>query len=395
MLITVFLLLCILFIPFTFHFFPYQQQITDFIFGALISFTGKLLFGISLKSTVVHSDSATMYLLVLLLFIFSLIVSGVCRFGFANTGGKKFISLVYGLCTFYLSLVLLKYGLDKVFKSQFYIPEPNTLYSRLGQLDKDILFWSSMGTSRLYNIITGSIEVLAAVLLFFRRTRLAGILLSVIILVQVVVINFSFDISVKVFSLFLLSISLYLFGPYAQRACIFLFSGKNGMPAQQATGVTVKNVFLKTFLKSLLAGLILLEGFYLCFRDRNFNDDTIARPLLHGAYTVESVVQNNDTLQQQAFPFKQFFIHRNGYFIFQLSDDKMQDYHLAYDTANQLLLLEDYQKNRTAVSYYYNPADSILEIAYSSAGKNFVIAAKARNWRNLPLLNDSFHWFAE
>ncbi|MBL0144471.1 MAG: hypothetical protein IPP48_00540 [Chitinophagaceae bacterium] len=80
---------------------------------------------------------------------------------------------IYNFCTtacyHYLIIILLKYGLDKIFKTQFYLPEPNTLFTTVGHLDKDILFWSTMGSSHLYNTITGCIEILAAVLLFLNQ----------------------------------------------------------------------------------------------------------------------------------------------------------------------------------------------------------------------------------
>ena len=46
------------------------------------------------------------------------------------------------------------------------------------------------------------LEILAAVLILIKRTRLMGLLLSLGILINVVAVNFGFDISVKLFSLF-------------------------------------------------------------------------------------------------------------------------------------------------------------------------------------------------
>ena len=49
--------------------------------------------------------------------------------------------LWYGLHTgvaWFLALQLLQYGFDKVFKHQFYLPEPNTLYTPLGLLPPDL-----------------------------------------------------------------------------------------------------------------------------------------------------------------------------------------------------------------------------------------------------------------
>jgi hypothetical protein len=189
-----FMLLGILFIPFPFHFISFQQAFTEFIFGKLIDVTSSTIFGLQLSSTAVHSDSASMYVLVLLLFFLSLLLSSAFSF---ISKWKKYqpllVQTIYLICTYYLVLLLMKYGLDKLFKTQFYLPEPNTLYTPLGQVDKDLLYWTSMGTSRFYNMFTGMVEIMAALLLLFNRTRMAGSFLAAAALLQVVMINFGFQ----------------------------------------------------------------------------------------------------------------------------------------------------------------------------------------------------------
>jgi hypothetical protein len=90
------------------------------------------------------------------------------------------------------------------------LPEPNLLFTPLGQLDKDILYWSTMGSSYGYNLFLGCTELLTGVLLFFRKTRAIGALAAVFICANIVAVNFSFDISVKLLSSFLLLLSLFI-----------------------------------------------------------------------------------------------------------------------------------------------------------------------------------------
>ncbi|MEL6135447.1 MAG: hypothetical protein AAFR59_18970, partial [Bacteroidota bacterium] len=52
--------------------------------------------------------------------------------------------------TYYLAFILLRYGFDKMFLSQFPFPSPNLLYARLESLNPDILYWSAVGTSPTY-----------------------------------------------------------------------------------------------------------------------------------------------------------------------------------------------------------------------------------------------------
>lgn len=388
-----FLLLCILFIPFPFHLIRFQQELTDFVFGKLISVITNSFFGINLNSTVVYSDSASMYVLIFLLLISSFLISWL--FQYVNRWEQNRIKIhlfLKSLFFYYLLLILLKYGLDKIFKSQFYQPEPNTLYTPLGMIDKDLLYWTSMATSRAYNIFTGSVEVLAAIFLYFKKTRFAGLLLATTSLLQVVVINFGFDISVKLYSLFLFSLSLYLLSPGLGRLYSFLFSFKIIPPPQENLDSSKKKPFLKIFSNYLIACFILVESFYPFVNGNNFNDDTTKRPFLHGAYAVQNVIDGADTLSETIYPFKNFFIHRNGYLIFQDKKDALQDFSLTYDTANQLLLLTDYKQQKLVLKYNYIPRDSLLILQYPIAGKEYKLVGKAMDWRGLPLLKKSFHW---
>jgi hypothetical protein len=389
-------LFSILFIPFPFHLFPFQETITRFLFGQLIDVTATSLFSVDLKSTIVYSDSASMYVLLLIVFVLSAIISLFIKYiPDWDQHRSKVFNFIHLLFCYYLVLMLLKYGVDKIFKSQFYLPEPNTLYTSLGYIDKDLLYWSTMGTSRLYNVFTGSIEVLASVLLFFKRTRMTGLLLAALSLLQVVVVNFSFDISVKLYSILLFSLSLYLLAPYRQRLVAFLFTRREIPALPPPITVFSKHPSLSVFIRCLIAGLFLFEVFYPYIQTYNFNDDTAGRPYLHGAYEVKEVIAGTDTLNEADYPVKRFFIHRNGYMIFQNNKDEMQDYSLIYDTTNQLLLLKDYQLRESLLKYSYLPADSLLFLQYNKDGKEYQVSGKALDWQKLPVLRKGFHWTAD
>lgn len=389
----IFLLLGIIFIPFPFHLISFQESLTDIVFGKLIGTAASSFFGIHLKETIVYSDSTSMYVLLFLLFVLSLIIS----FLLSNIRKwrqheKNILDFFSVLFCYYLILMLMKYGLDKVFKTQFYLPEPNTLYTPLGLIDKDLLYWTSMGTSRLYNIFTGSAEVLAALLLFFRRTRMAGLLLAAASLIHVAAINFGFDISVKLYSLFLLAISLYLLVPYCRRLYSFFFTRLEVFPALQQTGAVIKTRFLAVFTKCFVMGLILFESLYPYLKESNFNDDTSKRPYLHGAYEVRQMISGIDTLTSSGWPVKRFFVHRNGYLIFQDQQDRMQDYKLSFDTGKYEYILTDYKSHSTIARINYSEKDSILILRFNQEGKEQQLTGKALDWRKLAVLKKSFHW---
>jgi hypothetical protein len=392
-----FALFCVVFIPFPFNISKVQLWITESIFGDLIGFVSSTIFGRPLTDTGVHSDTIAMYVLVLLLFVIAVIVSLVLlQIKKWALYRDKVFAFIYRLLCYYLVLQLLKYGLDKIFKNQFYLPEPNTLYTPMGRIPKDLLYWSSMGTSHFYNIFLGWLETLAALFILIKRTRLVGLLLSLFIMTNVVAVNFGFDISVKLFSLLLVFLSLYLLAPYIKNLYQFFFTQQavTRKPGP-AEAVLIQNRFLSSCLKWFVAGIIFLEAFYPFIRSGNLNGDKAIRPYLHGAYEVTQYIAGSDTLEPTSFPAKRFFIHRDSYMIFQDREDGMTDYKLSYDQDKSEYLLTDYQLHKTSIHFNYNKADSVLTLQYSNGGKAYQLAGKALDWRKLPAVRNSFHWTVE
>jgi hypothetical protein len=376
--IGLFLVLCILFVPFTFNLFPYQQSITDFVFRKL------------LHNMPISSDSKGMYILILLLFIIALLATSVITIAKVKLVTlQKINGICYTICIYYLAVIFIKYGFDKVFKSQFYQPEPNTLFTKLGNLDKDILYWSTIGSSYLYNIVTGCIEIIAAILLLIKRTRALGIVLLLVVLSQIVLINFAFDISVKFFSLLLFCMAIYVAMPFLGNWFRVLM-GKEVNKFDKVYKVGHDKSIVKVFCKSLVIGLLFLEGLYPYIKSKSFNDDNTARPYLHGAYAVSQVISIADTLQTLNYPFKRFFVHRNGYIIFEDNNEHMQDFKLLIDSITKQLRLTDYSGNHTSIKY--NVVDSFITLNYQLNNKPCEITAKSINYKKMALLNDGFNW---
>ena len=72
------------------------------------------------------------------------------------------------------------------------------------------VLWSFMGASVPYTIFAGVAEVVPGLLLFFRRTTTLGALLSAGVMLNVVLLNFCYDVPVKLYSTHLLAASLFL-----------------------------------------------------------------------------------------------------------------------------------------------------------------------------------------
>ena len=206
-----FAFLGVIFIPFSFRTWSFQASITTFIFEDFIWLIANSFKDIQLSNPAISSDSTSFYILFFILFGLAFLLRiGLLFTPFWKQYQEAIIHFIQLTLVYYLSVIMLKYGFSKVFKAQFYLPEPNTLYTPLGLLDKDILFWSTMGVSHSYNVFMGLLEVIPALMLLYHKTRKLGLLILSGVLTHVMWINFSFDISVKLFSLLLLFITILL-----------------------------------------------------------------------------------------------------------------------------------------------------------------------------------------
>ena len=111
-------------------------------------------------------------------------------------------------CRYFLAVVMLGYGFAKVFTGQFPAPSLETLMRPYGDSSPMRLVWTFMGYSRPYGVFTGLAEVVGGLLLLSRRTTTLGALVIIGVMVNVAMLNFCFDVPVKIFSTQLLLIAV-------------------------------------------------------------------------------------------------------------------------------------------------------------------------------------------
>jgi hypothetical protein len=383
--LALFAVLGFLFIPLTFFGFDYQYRLTRFLFLAPVAFIQDHFFPNAIKNIEFSSDSISLNILLGLLFILSFLSLLVMKFFRIRSAG--IIPLFKFLSAYYMAAVLLKYGFDKVFKRQFYLPEPNILYSSFGSLTKDTLFWSTMGTSHLYSVATGFIEVITGLLILYKRTRIAGFCIAIGIVINIFLINIGFDISVKVFTLFLLMVLAFNLYPALKTIYAFFIQQRPVQLSPALYQAIPVNKWIHAFSCAGIIGLILFPYISLGI----LNDDKAERPFLHGAYQIEHFLINNDSLNSCDFPYTRFFIHRNSYIIFQKEDGSMTDYFFTIDPAMKQIDIHDYDNNKVAVTYNNDEKAGALQLIFGNK-QQWTIQSRSLNWKVLPALQNGMHF---
>lgn len=388
----IFVLLFLLTCPFSYSVLPDTGKFLSPFFESLVTFSGNNILHLKKPYTArILSDATGMYIHVLNVLILALI--GSIIWSVSDKKRSNYIRLKYwfiAVISYYLSLQMLIYGFNKIFKWQFYFPEPNTLFTNIGNAPKDLLYWSSMGASYSYVLFMGIVEVAGALLLLFRSTRALGGLILTGVLINVVIVNFSYDISVKCYSLFLLLVSIIISAPAFRLLFIFFIRNRVVMPLPFAT-VIFKRKRFRILLKSIAVFLILTESLLIYIQTRNFNDDKFLRPPLYGAWKVFSFSRNRNAVIRND-DWKRFFVHRRGYFIVQNNEDEMRDYKLEYDIPNQQLILKDYYTKQHYTFQYDNIGTDTLLLNGVMENDNIQISATFIPLDSLPLKQSGFHW---
>lgn len=164
-------------------------------------------------------DTALAWVQALSLLVFSAIAAAVWS-GISETRKRRYeyrklYVWLHLAMRFTLASVLLGYGFSKVFDLQFSPPSSWRLSETYGASSPMGLLWTFIGFSVPYTVFAGLAEVVPGVLLLFRRTSTAGALGAATVLLNVVVLNFCYDVPVKLYSVSLLAMALFLLLPDA------------------------------------------------------------------------------------------------------------------------------------------------------------------------------------
>jgi uncharacterized membrane protein YphA (DoxX/SURF4 family) len=143
--------------------------------------------------------------------------SAIGEWGIARRGWRREYRTLYAwlllAMRFTLASILLAYGISKVFDLQFSPPDVRVLNERYGDSSPMELLWTFVGFSVPYTIFSGVVEVIPGVLLLFRRTAVLGALMAVAVMLNVALLNFCYDVPVKLYSSLYVLMALFLLLP--------------------------------------------------------------------------------------------------------------------------------------------------------------------------------------
>ncbi|MEQ1893678.1 MAG: hypothetical protein ABL998_14130, partial [Planctomycetota bacterium] len=222
------------------------------------------------------------------------VVGGLCDRGAGDALRRKDL-LRSALCV-YLGAFMVSYGLAKLGSLSNQFPETNTwrLAQPYGESSPMGLLWTFMGSSRPYTYLAGAAELLGGFLLLWRRTALLGALVSAGVMLNVMAMNFCYDVPVKLFSAHLVVAALVIALPEASRlAQLFLGVGA-GTPAALASPLTGRvGAWLRRGVKAWLVFAIFLQPCYGLWKSERASAGV--RPVV-GEWKLESLALSGEPI---------------------------------------------------------------------------------------------------
>ncbi len=268
-----------------------------------------------------------------------LAIAGTIAWTFADLGRWSYPRLgalfrVY--MRYALSMWLLSYGFAKVPPLQFQPPGPESLIRTYGESSPMGLLWTFMGFSPAYTMFAGVAEIVPGLLLLFRRTATLGALIGAATMFHVVVLNFCYDVPVKLFSMHLLAAALVIAAPDLPRL-LNVFVLNRPVPAAVLHAPQPRwRWWTLRGLKAAYLALLLGGNVYGAYQGWYMWGPGAPRPPLTGVYEVGSFRidgEQKPPLWTDQTRWRRFIVSRRGFVNVQYMGDQRERFSLTRDEA--------------------------------------------------------------
>lgn len=378
--------------PFPFDAFPQLDFIFNYYEKAtnrLVLFIGKRMLHIQGLTKLTYSDSGDtlfdfvrFYIFLVLSFLSAIVIMIADK---KRPNYEKMQAYVFVYIRYCIGLYMLVYGFDKVFKSHFPFPSLEKLGQPIGDSSPQGLLWAFMGYSTPYTVYLGIIEVLSGFLLFFRRTTAAGTLLVLMIMINVTIINFSYDVPVKLFALHMVIYAFILLSPFLNSIFSFFFLKNPSQLPEQRT-IVFPNFVQKyrTIFKAVV--VIAYTTLFISFSITNMKTDGDAspNPPLYGIYRFSgSNIPGAEKLREIIFDKKIAMLKW---------DDQYSYYTVKVDTIAKTIAFQSNKDARDHNFLRYDFAENILTLFQDDTTSS---QYRKVDLNEFPLIRTKFRWVRE
>ncbi len=302
---------------------------------------------------------------------------------------------------FSLAAAMISYGAFKLIPSQMPAPGIDRLLQPLGDSSPMGLLWTFMGASAAYSIFTGASEMLGGLLLMTRRTTLLGALVCIGVMANVVMLNFSYDVPVKLYSSHLLFEAIVLAAPDLRRLANALVFNRPAEPAPMRP--LFQRVWLNRaglVLRTVLIGFLAWQSLNISATNRaQYTPEARAKAPLHGIWNVDELTVDGQVRpplfnDEQRWSRVAFGIP-GQMAVFHMNDFRDR-YNVEVDEKKKTLAMTDrFNPDRQNTLAYHQPAPDRLTFEGTFDGKKIRAVMHRTEPPEFLLFTRGFHWVNE
>lgn len=298
-----------------------------------------------------------------------------------------------------LIFAMLLYGLVKVFKGQFGDHGLERLLQTVGDMSPMGLAWTFMGHSLFYNIFIGSAEILGGIFLIFRKTVTLGSIIIIGVMSNVLMMNLTYDIPVKLVSAHLVLMASVLLLANGQRVFDFFFKNKKIEKVEYYVPLknkTLKQIILgsKRFVTVLVIGIVMLQ-FLIKFKAK---EQLREKSEFYGIWEVQQFVKDKDTippLLTDTSRWRYLIVDQKRKAVIKKMTDSLDRYRFEIKSESKEVIFRrtDDSKPHRFSYMFTNPQQ--LELTGSLDGDSLKILFNRKPKSDFRLINRKFHWVNE
>src|SRR5262249_43480868 len=299
---------------------------------------------------------------------------------------------------FALAAQMLYFGMVKVIPTQFPAPSLLTLAAPAGNLSLQGFLWTSMGVSQPYQIFTGIVEVLGGLLLIIPRTTTLGATICLASMIQVSILNMTYDVGVKILSFQLALMSLFLLAPdFPRLANLFVLNRPAGASSEPQLFQTQRANRIALAVQ-ILFGLYLLGAYANVGRTFWYTDGGGSpKSLLYGIWNVEELTVDGERrpaeLNNYDRRWRRVIFDGPEWIFFQRTDDSFVRYGVSIDVRqNTLALTKGHSRTWHSNFTFERPDSDRLVLDGHMDGHRINMKLQLVEFDPFGLLNNHFRW---
>ena len=301
---------------------------------------------------------------------------------------------------FALAGQMIFYGLVKVIPQQMPYPSLTRLLQPFGTYSPYGVLMSSIGSAPAYEIFTGCAMLAAGLLLIVPRTATLGALISLADMIQVLMLELTYDVPLKLFAFHLILLSCFLLAPDVPRLVRFLLLNRATAPSteeQLFRSVRANRIALAA---QIIFGLWLV-GAYGHYSVGVWNTRGGGRtlPPLYGIWEVKQMSideQPRPPLLTDSTRWRRAIFDYPDRMAFQRIDDSFVPYGASVNPQEKTLALtKSDDKNWRASFTFQRPAGDQLILDGRMDNHQVHMELQLTDQNSFALVSRGFHWIQE